>query len=82
MDLHATFIGDVGVGTFLESDNSSCLEFLDLSMSWDRISDRTLESLSRSKFCCKLVKLNLEDCNVSDIGASMLFHSENSIVLQ
>ena len=59
LDLHATFIGDAGVGTFLESENSACLESLDLSMSWDRITDRTLESLSRSKFSCKLVKLNL-----------------------
>lgn len=42
LDLHATFVGDVGIGTLLETDNSSCLEVLDVSMSWDRITDLTL----------------------------------------
>jgi len=51
-------------------------------MSWDRITDRSLEFLSRSKFSSKLTKLNLEDCNVSDIGICMLLQSENCQLLQ
>lgn len=44
-------------------------------MSWERVTDRTLESLARSKFSTKLTKLNLEDCNVSDLGVCLLFQS-------
>lgn len=53
-----------------------------MSMSWNRITDRTVAAIAQSRFCCKLTKLNLEDCNITDQGVILLCTSENSTQLQ
>ena len=77
LDLHATSVADKGLAEYLESQNSSSLEDLDISMSWKRVSDLTLFSLSVSEFCRNIKKLNLEDCSVSDQGIEQLCRSPN-----
>jgi hypothetical protein len=37
-------------------------------MNWKRVTDKTLYSIGISKYCSKLVSLELEDCAVTDIG--------------
>lgn len=59
LDLHATSVEDEGISYFLKSENSSHLENLNLSMSWKRITNKTLYSLGISKFCNKLKVLSL-----------------------
>lgn len=59
LDLHATSVEDEGMSYFLRSENAANLEELNLSMSWKRITDKTLYSLGVSKFSSKLKALHL-----------------------
>ena len=59
LDLHATSVEDEGMSYFLKNEVSFHLEHLNLSMSWSRITNKTLYSLSISKFCNNLKVLNL-----------------------
>lgn len=68
LDLHATSVDDYGMSSFLKSENCQFLEELNISMSWKKITDKTLYSLGVSSFCKSLRILNLEDCFITDVG--------------
>jgi len=57
LDLHATSVDDEGIAYFLKTESCAHLESLNLSMSWQRITNKTLYSLGVSKSCVKLKEL-------------------------
>lgn len=77
LDIHATSVDDLGLQQFFRTPKCGKLEVLNVSMSWNRITDSSLVSLAQSKFCKSLKQLNLEDCGVTDQGLAYLSESEN-----
>lgn len=75
LDFHATSISDKGLVEFFYSENSKTLTELNISMNWNRITDVTMEALSKSQYTKGLKILNLEDCAVTDNGIMLMCQS-------
>ena len=70
LDLHASSVDDEGLQRLFRSEVSAQLKHLNLGMNWARITNQTLKTLRHSQHCTGLLTLNLEDCQVGDIGMS------------
>jgi hypothetical protein len=82
LDVRSTRITDAGLRTYLNSPNSSSLEYLDISYLGAGITNATIEALSLSDHCKHLVVLKCKNSRIGNEALVDLAESENALHIE